>query len=260
MSQLTTKQLQLLEHLDSYINSRYDDGMAELVHEQVFDFIFETMLFDDQRDSLNESIESGLLVEYTVADSPLSLIEDSVLLEKLSHDFFGDDEKQTHKTDKRDYKKDKNGKRIVGMNKETTKRSGTERERRNAAAHAYYGRPGKSEEQNARMRAYRRKKAREADQKVADARNKEQGTEHWDAATVAARRKEDKKRERKLKGRSESPIQKAERIQKAVDTRAKKAADKKAEKEASKGVMSTSKNDSKSLKDELAGWIKSRKK
>lgn len=135
--------------LESYLDATYNESLVDLIKEQLLEFILVTEIKSPEATQLAESeAEEYELQEYVIEDTVLSYIKDEALLEAIIESFFD-----------RDYKTDKNGKKIVGMNKGTVKHSGkTKAERARQAARLYYGKPGRREEQNARMRAYRKKK------------------------------------------------------------------------------------------------------
>lgn len=95
---------------------------------------------------INES-NRDTLVEYQIKDTPLSLIPCDDLLEATLRFMYGDDRK---------YKKDSDGKTVVGMHKDTKRYSGSKKERAQQAAKTYYHKGNNLEKQKLRMRKRRR--------------------------------------------------------------------------------------------------------
>lgn len=134
--QLQLHQVQALNEIKAALKA---EGQADLVFESICTFVFNTVL----EEGLNESVETQ---EYVVAETPLSLIPD-YLLEASLNFLYGDNRK---------YKKDKDGKKIVGMHAQTTRYKGSEKDRRADASKKYYHTGNNLEKQRLEMRRRRK--------------------------------------------------------------------------------------------------------
>ena len=130
-----------------------NNSFTETVYERIVEFVIDTEIRSAIQESLDETSLLECTKQYNISDTPLAFLEfDEELLEATLHFMYGAPERK--------YRKDKNGKIITGMNKETNRYTGSKRERDCKKAQAYYNKPGNREKQNARMRKrYRAMKA-----------------------------------------------------------------------------------------------------
>lgn len=145
---LNLTQKNLIRLIEASIRAHYKDSW-----EIYFDSLTEFFAATETRSHKN--ISEADLCEYQISECALDILSyDTDLLEAAKLFFFNGT---------KDYKKDKDGKTIVGMHRNTNRYSGSKAERLRAAARAYYSDPEKYEEQKERMRLYYKRKKAEKD-------------------------------------------------------------------------------------------------
>lgn len=175
---------------ESIIAEYGENSFSEVMYKKIIDFAADTEI----RSTIMESLDVQDLIEntteYNLMDTPLVHLEFNRELLEAALDFLYGDEGKV----KKEYRKDKNGKIITGMNKQSNRYTGSKKERDQKKAAAYYARGNNAEKQRQRMKRYMRiKRAQEVmakDNEVADREGITpiQAKAKRKAATAASRR------------------------------------------------------------------------